>query len=144
MKNLIKPLIILAIVVSATACNNTNTESNDSTNHGETMIKLDGEKRWIANPETTDGINNMIQIVETFGDVENVESYQTLTDNLKEEFNTIFQKCTMEGEAHNQLHNYLFPMKEKFKLMSSDNLDDCKSAFVDLQEHLSSYKTYFE
>lgn len=31
---------------------------------------------------------------------------EKLYDSLQVEFKTIFAKCTMKGESHNQLHNF--------------------------------------
>ena len=135
------------------ACENTKKNNQDSTtktelkeaiNKSETIVNLDNGKRWIANRETTEGINAMIQLMKSFTDSENIDSYQVLADSLNSEFNTILKKCTMKGESHDQLHNYLFPMKEKFEKLSSNDLNETKNAFEDLKIHVSLYKEYFE
>ena len=135
------------------ACENTKKNNQDSTtktelkeaiNKSETIVNLDNGKRWIANRETTEGINAMIQLMKSFTDSENIDSYQVLADSLNSEFNTILKKCTMKGESHDQLHNYLFPMKEKFEKLSSNDLNESKNAFEDLKMHVSLYKEYFE
>ena len=145
-------LMILALLVSTTACENANeenqegtaqTESNEAPSHNDIGVKLDNGKRWPANKETTEGMNNMIQIMDAFTDKENVDSYKTLTDDLNSEFSMIIQKCNMTGEAHNQLHNYILPMKDKFEKLSSSDLSECKAAFDDLKTHLSAYKAHF-
>ena len=146
------PLIISIFMVTI-ACENTKKNNQDSTtktelkeaiNKSETIVNLDNGKRWIANRETTEGINAMIQLMKSFTDSENIDSYQVLADSLNSEFNTILKKCTMKGESHDQLHNYLFPMKEKFEKLSSNDLNESKNAFEDLKMHVSLYKEYFE
>ncbi len=146
-------LIILTLFVLTVACENskknsqesiTKTESKEATNKSENKVNLDNGKRWIANQETTEGINSMIQLMDSLTDQENASSYKTLADSLNSEFKIILKKCTMKGEAHNQLHNYLFPMKETFRKLSSSDLNECRSAFDDLNAHLSVYKEYFE
>jgi hypothetical protein len=135
------------------SCNNKNPKENESnenskieTNHheGESKVSLNKGEAWEANQETTDGINKMIQLMDDYTETENVEAYKSLSDTLDSEFNLIFKKCTMKGEAHNQLHNYLFPMKAKFKSLASGDLTESKAAFGDLKEHLTEYKTYFQ
>ena len=108
------------------------------------VLKLNDGKLWAANKETTDGVDNMIALMNSFSEKENVASYAQLTENLTSEFTTIFQKCTMKGEAHNQLHNFLIPIKDIFPELSSTNVGTCKDAFTRLNTHLKVYKNYFE
>lgn len=147
-KNTTKILIILSIIF-VHSC--TNKESKKKTNSikgtvekTEDVLKLNNGQLWAANEETTDGVNNMITLMNSFSEKENVASYAQLTENLTLEFTTIFQKCTMKGEAHNQLHNFLIPIKNLFPYLSSNNIDTCKDAFTKLNAHLNIYKNYFE
>jgi hypothetical protein len=50
----------------------------------------------------------------------------------------------MKGESHNQLHNYLLPMKVQYDILSSHDLSASKEAYQDLTKHLTVYKNYFE
>ena len=145
--------IIISIFIVTMACENAKKDNQDSTtktelkeasNESENKIDLDNGKRWIANQETTEGINAMFQLINSFKETENIDSYKNLADSLNSEFNIILKKCTMKGEAHDQLHNYLFPMKEKFEQLSSNDLSESKNAFEDLKMHVSLYKKYFE
>lgn len=113
-----------------------NTEHND--------LVLDGDKLWIANAETTSGIENMMNIMNSFTEKEEVSAYKPLTDSLRVEFSMIFQKCTMKGEAHNQLHNFLLPIKALFETLSSNDLEQCRESFFNLNSHLKKYKNYFK
>ena len=66
----------------------------------------------------------------------------TLHEPLQLEFKTIFEKCTMKGESHDQLHNFLLPLKDelaKFKevIINAENLKEMK-------EYLLTFKNYFE
>jgi hypothetical protein len=49
----------------------------------------------------------------------------------------------MTGEAHDQLHNYLLPMKPLFKDLAAEDLATRKSALGNLTKHLSEYSAYF-
>ena len=90
------------------------TEIKKETSHHENSLSLNEGKRWIANKETTEGVQNMIELMNKVVDKNTIEAYGKLTENLKLEFAAIFQKCTMKGEAHNQLHNFLIPIKRCF------------------------------
>ena len=112
--------------------------------HTATEIVLDNGKQWTANPETTSGINNMIKIMDGFTSTEENQDYKNLTSSLTDEFQLIFKNCTMQGEAHNQLHNFLLPMKEMFEGLKSKDSSVQKETFETLKAHLKSYPNYFQ
>jgi hypothetical protein len=122
----------------------TKTDVEKISDYAEDKIKLNNGELWIANQETTEGINNMIHLVDSFNTEGDNDSYQTLVDSLNAEFSMIFKKCTMKGEAHNQLHHYLLPMKNKFTELLSTDLDERKTSVAGLKKHLSIYKAYFQ
>jgi hypothetical protein len=127
-------------------------EASDSvSHHHETHaheqgigVALNDGKRWTANAETTAGINNMKALVNDLPANAARDDYRKLATNLETEFNTILQKCTMTGEAHNQLHNYLLPMKELFEKLNSPDVEVGKSALSTLKGHLNEYQAYFQ
>ena len=102
-------------------------------------ISLENEKPWIANIETTEGIANMLSFVQEFsGD------YTTLHADLEQEFQSLFLKCSMTGEAHNQLHNYLIPMVAYFEDIAKDDAEVSAPAISELEIHLRAYSLFFE
>ncbi|WP_111707646.1 hypothetical protein [Lutibacter citreus] len=107
-------------------------------------LQLNNGNLWEANSETTEGINAMLQLMSDFSEVENPEAYEMLKQNLETQFKTIVQKCTMTGEAHNQLHVFLVPMKGLFNGLTASDLKNSKAHFNKLNTHLKTYKTYFE
>ncbi|WP_456438254.1 hypothetical protein [Psychroserpens sp.] len=86
----------------------------------------------------------MQRIMHSFSEIENTTAYASLKGELETEFSNIFQKCTMKGEAHNQLHNYLKPMIIIFEGLESSNLKTCKTSFKTMENHLAGYTNYFE
>lgn len=152
--------LLLGIAFFNVTCQNTNHKTDDHATHtdehakhnetknvhveDEHTLTLDNGNRWQANSETTQGVSNMIQIMDEFSETERSEDYQALTDTLTREFQMIFQKCTMKGEAHNQLHNFLIPIKGAFENLGSTDLEKNKKAFTHLRKHLNIYKDYFE
>ncbi len=106
----------------------------------ENKVLLDNGKKWKANAETITGISNMTALVQNgiMGKIEGAK----LHDTLQVAFKTIFDKCTMTGESHNQLHNFLLPLKgqlDKLKTASSE-----METLEEMLEHLSTFKNYFE
>ncbi len=107
-------------------------------------VVLDSGKKWTANAETTQGINQMIMLMDAFEANDDSEAYTTLAERLSNEFDMIFKNCTMTGEAHVQLHNYLFPMKDMFATLKSKELDTQKAGFDTLKTYLLTYPDYFQ
>ena len=127
-------LLFLTLILGLTAC------QKDK----GTQLSLDNGNRWKANIETTQGVNNLIHIMGSFEESDTVETYNNIGDSLMSGFKMIFKKCTMEGDAHNQLHDFLFPMKKMFKKLESDDIKICKQGVADLNKHLPLYAEYFE
>lgn len=129
---------------------NTATENRDTITHHEenesetaAAVSLNNGEKWQANPETSEGINNMKALVNAVTDQATIENYHSLSSNMDTEFNQILQKCTMTGESHNQLHNYLIPMKGMIDHLNSADIETCRKALDELKMHLSEYENYF-
>lgn len=152
MKKSVFKIVLLATVVLLYSCGNKSKETKETPNvevvesHKGTGIELtlDEGKLWKANQETTAGVQNMIELMKNFKEKDNLASYGKLTENLKKEFAMIFEKCTMKGESHNQLHNFLIPIKDLFNGLSSEDINTRKESFNKLNTHLVVYKSYFE
>ena len=151
-----KPILLFTLIFLVISCKqNTEKEAlpevvqqeepaEESHESVDGVITLNDGKLWLANPETTTGINNMKSRMQAFTDKENAEAYSTLKKGLEADFTELFQKCTMKGEAHNQLHNYLFPFIDLFDGLESSELETCKKSFTGLNIRLGEYFDYFE
>ena len=101
-------------------------------------VTLENGQRWKANPETTSGIANMVALID-----KQIATPVTATEAkaaIEDEFALIFERCTMTGEAHNQLHNYLIPIHQR--LSGFDAGDTTQLA--EMKSYLNSYTQYFE
>ncbi len=119
-------------------------ETEESHESIDGTVTLNNGELWLANPETTEGIQKMKKRMSLFNDSDNLEAYVILKASLEEDFTELFEKCTMKGEAHNQLHNYLFPILELFDGLESSDLVVCKKSFSELNIHLNEYSNYFK
>jgi hypothetical protein len=145
-----KYFTIIAAFIFMTSC--VNQESNQSTDKEKIVVHeaqdnevtLDNGDKWRANFATTKGILNMKTLIKTVNKDSNIDAYRVLGENLQKEFQHIFQRCDMTGEAHNQLHNYLHPMAAWFKELKEGNLSQCQSTTLALKEHLEKYDSYFK
>ena len=138
-KTLLKYLLIL-LMLSNYSCNK---QEENSSNYQKNVISLNNGNPWKANPETTYGILIMKKKMASFNIDSNLNLYSKLVDELTEEFLVIFEKCTMKGESHKQLHNYLLPIKLMFKDLLNSNIKKRQKTFHTLSSHLEKYKYFF-
>lgn len=136
MKNIV--LILLPTFLLLTACN--------GHHHGTAEpVQLDNGRRWQANPETTSGIAKMQAILARHEEgTSDAAARQSLREELEAAYQNIFKQCTMKGEAHNQLHNYLLPMNPLFEKINGADAAESEAAIRKLKEHLAEYAAYFE
>jgi hypothetical protein len=145
MKNtILKVTLVLAITMSYSCGKEAKQKTDELHLSEQNAIELNDGKRWLANSETTEGIKNMVKIMNTFSEKEDIKAHATLTERLKSEFSMVFEKCTMKGEAHNQLHNFLIPINDLFTPLASSDLKKCQDSYEKLNRHLKVYQTYFK
>ena len=152
MKKVFQLVFIITVVSVAISCGEKTekkqvkqkTEEAKEEHESDDVLQLNNGNLWSANTETTDGIDNMISLMNSFTEKESLEGYHLLKKNLEKEFGTIITECSMKGEPHNQLHNFLMPMKSLFKGLESSDIAICKTNFNSLNKHLETYSTYFK
>lgn len=146
MKTLLKIVMLLLLVVMV-SCQKKDSqiesieipaEELEDDFHSQSVSSNNG-MLWNANAETTQGIKNMQDLLDNYSS--ETGNSEKLISDLKEEFAMIFKKCTMTGEAHDQLHNYLIPLKTKIQNLSAgitvEKTDDIK-------KYLKDYFSYFQ
>jgi hypothetical protein len=106
-------------------------------------VQLNNGAKWEANLETTRGIDVMRGILIEFPVNPTVEDYRGLNKKLAVEFQNILQRCTMTGEAHEQLHNYLMPLKGMIDKLGTETLENCNALLPDLKEYVLKYSHFF-
>lgn len=115
-------------------------ENNEAEEETVGKLILNNGNKWQANAETTEGITKMLTAVNEYLKKGDTDS-KKLGEGLEKNFTTILQKCTMSGAAHEQLHNFLLPLKAKIeKLKETDNVESVK----EIQAYLNDYGNYFE
>ena len=108
-------------------------------------VLLDNGNRWQANPETTQGIADMQAILVKYaGKTDAPADRKALREELETGFQNIFKQCTMKGEAHEQLHNYLLPIKDFFEKIEDGTAAESEAALSQLKQHLADYQNYFQ
>jgi hypothetical protein len=158
--NAIKKLSLLIGIALFTSCSRpaeTGQEIKDPETHDHTASPVHGEKhqaelaavqlnngeKWEANRETTEGIHRMEMLTNDFKGSGNAEEVQALKNQMQFEFNQILEQCTMTGEAHNQLHNYLIPLKGMIDKIDAGNVKEQERNFQEMQHYLELYGSFF-
>ncbi len=103
-------------------------------------VSLDNGKKWVANPETTEGIEKMKMLTREAVAANRLPA--KFVSGLEQEFRTIFEKCTMTGEAHEQLHHYLVPLKKQLEKLKRPGASEKETHT--LLQYLDAYSRYFE
>lgn len=137
-------IFLFASIMAISSCGGETGNKTNDEQIAESPLQLNNGTKWQANPETTTGINNMIQILNDFQEGENAADYSLLKKNLEAEFTMIFEKCTMTGDAHEQLHNYLMPLKDLLVKLESSDAAVLSTVVADIDDHLQLYGEYFE
>jgi hypothetical protein len=135
----ISTIIISALLLFTYSCSTEKNKGEHSehdgaqTNDEVLAVQLDNGNKWVANIETTQGIQKMIQLINT--------NPTSLKENLLSEFTDVLKKCTMKGESHEQLHHYLLPLKADIEKLSEA---PSKEELEAIKSYLETYNNYFE
>ncbi len=108
------------------------------------QMKLDGEEKWDANIETTQGVEKLQEILAN-DTSESKEDFQNLEKELADVIIIIFDKCTMKGASHDNLHTFLVPLIKKVDMLKEVNsVKQGKIISMRISSHLTEYKTFFK
>jgi hypothetical protein len=129
------------VAISTGSCTGDNSASAAQYSYEEPQwppVELDNGAKWTANPETTQSISAMQNFLKN-------QSHKLSSAEIKvellNEFKLIFKNCTMTGAAHDQLHNYLLPLRDKINALNENNRE---AALTELHNYLNSYNRYFK
>lgn len=107
-------------------------------------IELDGSQKWEANEETTQGVHNMLRIMENTA-VGPEMDFKALGTKLKSQINVVIQKCSMKGASHDNLHVFLMPLIEKVDALQKPNdIEKNKALVASIYYNLEAYDSYFK
>ena len=108
-------------------------------------LELKENTKWQANVETTDGIREMQRILSEFEETDKIKSYRKLYRKLNKVNKNILKQCSMEGEAHENLHAYLMPIFKYLKILkTTKSIPEAKKTVFNFKRHLKEYFKYFK
>ena len=85
----------------------------------------------------------MSALIDNYNDAPETEDCRALKAKLASEFDKLIQQCTMTGEAHDQLHNYLTPLREKFEELETADGEQCNKVISEIKSQLDNYNNFF-
>lgn len=151
-----KIFLITTIAISFIACKNEGSHENhdDQEHHNETVaheedhhnheseaIMLNDGKKWKVVETMSGYIRNMEKAVNEFEG----EDYPALAKTIDENIRELTSNCTMEGQAHDQLHKWLLPfieLSEEFDVATE--LEEQEKIYREFKASFKTYNTYFE
>ena len=157
MKLILKLTIIITLVLLVSACGKTDkkeaviktkekVEAKDHNINNDWIhdIQLDNGLKWLANIETTQGVDKMLNILKE-DQSKTVVDYHNLADKLNVVKNKLVKECTMTGPPHDNLHIFLHPLIDKIShLQKVSTIQDGLEATQNIKENLDAYTKYFK
>jgi|GEM_PF-1336156 len=147
----IQTLSMLVILLCLLAFSCKNEEKRISALDKETFstpktakLKMDEVEKWIANTETQVGLERMDSLISDFKNQE-FGDYQTLGHQLVKQTDYVIKNCTMQGEAHDELHAVLIPMLDQISILKEEkDASKSKKALTRLEQHIHAYFDHFK
>lgn len=146
--------ITFAASILLLACNSlehnshpTNVIETENSNNEEKSLVLNNGEKWIVVPEMMLFIRNMEKDVKEFSHKNDPssESYQNLAFLIDKNIRLLTENCTMEGQAHDELHKWLIPfigLSENFDV--AENIDEQKNIYIKFEKAFFEFNTFFE
>jgi len=107
-------------------------------------LVLNKTEKWQADEHTNKSVAKMHEMVEEFK-MQKEKNYDELVAKLKAEIQELVKGCTMDGDAHDQLHIWLNDYMNLVVELSDDNDETGKEiALNNLAESLHNYSNYFK
>ena len=151
-----KIFLISTIAIALIACKNENhhenhdehehhdetaTHEEDYHNHESEAIMLNDGEKWKVVENMSVYIRNMEKAVNEFkGD-----NYPALAKTIDENIRALTENCTMEGQAHDELHKWLLPfieLSEEFDVATEK--ENQEKIYQEFKKMFVEYNTYFE
>lgn len=112
--------------------------------NNEEGLRLNDGKKWEVNDEMKPHIEKGRELLSEF-----IASADTnfikLAEDLDGQNRALIMSCTMKGEAHDELHKWLYPHMELIEdLSAAENFDEAEVLVKDLDRSFRAYGDYFQ
>jgi len=112
----------------------------------EEAIVLDNGEKWVVVPEMLAFIRTMEKAVADFSENKRptTEDYTALAVLLDENIRELTSNCTMEGQAHDELHKWLVPfieLSENFDV--AEGVEEQEAIYKEFRASFINFNIYF-
>ncbi len=135
----------ITVVKTVTDENHETTQVNSALNNNwMDKIQLDSGAKWLANIETTKGVQKMKDLLKARL-TNTLTDYHNLALELTQAKNHIIKECTMKGPPHDNLHVWLLPLMEKIDALTvTVNIEEAAKIKDSIVENVYTYDIYFK
>lgn len=148
-------ILLAALSFFLFSCGNTpNEKSNEQTEpatHEEhehkaeiQTIELNNGEKWRVDANMITHIRNMENDVISFSKAQQ-KDYKSLAEKLQSNIELLTSNCTMEGQAHDELHKWLLPYIDMVNELSAVKDDtEASKQFDNIQISFTTFNQYFQ
>lgn len=117
---------------------------NEEHVHNSEAIELNDGEKWVVVEEMMGYIGTMESHINEYENATE-KDYYLLAKKLEDNLNLLTSNCTMEGQAHDELHKWLLPYIDLVgELAEADNDEEAKAIYSKIQSSFKTFNTYFE
>lgn len=144
-------ILIAGITLFVFSCGNTEEHvepnsniSHEEHDHNSESIQFDNGEKWKVVDEMMGHIRNMEDDVKQF-DTQSERDYGSLALKLQDNIKLLTSNCTMEGQAHDELHKWLLPYMDMVDELSEVVSNEKEiQAYSKIQSSFITFNTYFK
>ena len=138
---------IIAVLITIVTVNCTSTENKNVQPElrveNKHDIRLNGKKKWLVDPEMMVSIRKMEAEINSFDGTSMIE-YNNHAKTISELIGALTSNCTMEGEAHDELHKWLLPFIDlNDELLESTTVKNSASIVENQRNEIQVFNTFF-
>jgi len=151
----IKIIYLLTFSIFILSCGNTSGEKSNETKETDTIeehnhhnesgsLELNNGEKWKIIESMMVYIRKMESDVATF-DKSTQKDYPVLVEKLKANIVLLTSSCTMEGKAHDVLHEWLVPYIDLVNLLAeAKDKKEADMIFIKIQNSFKAFNLYFQ
>jgi len=147
-------LYVILLTITLYSCNNTVDDEGSEGKvsmipieheHGnDEVIVLNNGEKWKVDENMMAHIRNMENDITAFKTSE-VKNYSVLASQLERNIELLTSNCTMEGQAHDELHKWLIPYIETVEAFSESTKNNgAAEQLAQIEKSFITFNQYFE
>lgn len=128
--------------ITTEASDNNETSEEQTIQNNETINLNNGDK-WKVVDDMLVYIRNVERLVNSF-EGNDKDEYDVLAQAIDKNIIDLTSNCTMEGQAHDELHKWLVPVIElSDELLVAEDIETQKKIYIQLKAAFKEFNIYF-